>query len=1148
MLDVSSRLRQHRTRQRAAGLAALFTTGALVAAFVQAPFGQALTAGSNPIGTMDSAAVAVDGAIAISGWAADADAPKAALRIDLTDNGVAKSLVAASAPRADVAAVHPELGPNHGFTFRLVAGEGSHVVCVTAENVGAGANLSLGCKTLLVHNDPTGTMSAPSLNGNTATFTGQATDLNSTKPVIVSAYVDGKHATDVFAIGGTYTVGVPVSEGSHLVCLYLNNLGAGHNIQLGCPSVLVHNNPFGKLEAAGQRPTGVTVSGYAIDPNTTTPVTVWTSVDGVVAAKSVASLARPDLAAKYPASGSAHGYSVLLQLGTGSHRVCVTAINLGPGSNVQLGCLIVPVQNNPVGNVDSVTQVPAGVQVNGWVIDPNSTAPVTLNLSVDGKHVGAVSAAAARPSLLSHYPYAGANHGFTTVLNIAAGTHAVCVDAVNLGPGAGSRLRCSNVTVRNNPIGSVDSIRQVPGGVRLDGWAIDLNSASAVSVVLYVDGRYNTRINATTTRADLAAQYPAVGGGHGYSLIVATGPGRHTVCAYAINLGLGTNSLLRCFTATLRDLPLGNVEAARQQPGGVSISGWAMDAFTASASTVRMYVDGRYTLAVLASAARPDLLAGYPNMGAGHGFSVLVPVPAGKHTVCGYVINPRHGTNLALRCSTFTRAVNPIGASSGIARVGITNTVAVSGWALDADSTGTVSVQITSDGKVLQNIPANIANPSIATAWPAYGGNHGFAANVTLDPGEHTVCSTAINISQGANTVLGCTRILTSGEGAPAVPASVTAWAGSRSVTISWLAPRSDNAAITSYRVQIIQRGTVLTVGGSATGVVVPGLTNGGHYTFSVVAVNSYGPGSAALVGATPTNIPPQVTPAPVSTSHYLRNLTGNASADAALMRSMGATDASHDPSGHSYLVLLQVGGQDEIGKGAILSATSRFVGYAGVVNAMKAYLDGYATRQQPYAPLTLAIGTNNDVDVSTSAGISWARNVVNPVLAYAAAHHPGMVVAGANDLEPGFSASVAQSRAWLTGYLSATSAKFVFNGSADGCSTGTAGSGCNNGWRMSDLQWLSGGAAPTRTISLPQIYNYSMPLQWKYISLTGTNAGRPRINFGGPLTQATACSQAGSCGSISNVTAWTQLWSAISSSAATRQSQLPHGTDLRIN
>jgi hypothetical protein len=353
---------------------------------------------------------------------------------------------------------------------------------------------------------------------------------------------------------------------------------------------------------------------------------------------------------------------------------------------------------------------------------------------------------------------------------------------------------------------------------------------------------------------------------------------------------------------------------------------------------------------------------------------------------------------------------------------------------------------------------------------------------------------------------------------------------------------------VTEYQVTVSPGAQVVTFAATAVTGVVSGLTNGVQYTFAVRAINALGTSSVASAKATPTAIPPQLTPAPVSTSHYVRNLTGTVTTDTTIMRTMGASDAGYNPSGHSYLVLLQIGGQDEYRKGALLSATSRFVSYSGVVTAMKAYLDGYATTQKPSAPLTLAIGTNNDVDVSSAAGASWASNVVNPVAAYAASRYPGMVIAGANDIEPGFSATVAESRAWVSGYLAATTSKLVFNGSADGCSTSVPSTRCNNGWTMADLQWVSGGAAPTRTMSLPQIYNYAMPLQWKNISLTGTAAGKPKLYFGGPLTEYTACDQAGTCGSISNIDAWNRLWSAISSTTATKQSEMPHGTDLRIN
>jgi hypothetical protein len=196
---------------------------------------------------------------------------------------------------------------------------------------------------------------------------------------------------------------------------------------------------------------------------------------------------------------------------------------------------------------------------------------------------------------------------------------------------------------------------------------------------------------------------------------------------------------------------------------------------------------------------------------------------------------------------------------------------------------------------------------------------------------------------------------------------------------------------------------------------------------------------------------------------------------------------------------------------------------------------------------VTIAIGTNNDMDVSSSSGATWARTVVNPVVFYAA-KYAGIRIAGANDIEPGFRATYTATRAWLTGYLGATTARFVFNGSADGCAWTIINGGCNNGWNEAALYYLSAGASPTRMHGLPQIYNNTMAAQWKYISLTGVAQGHPRVNFGGPLTEYTACAQAGTCYSMSGTSAWTALWNQLQSSAALKVGSLPYSTDLRID
>jgi hypothetical protein len=74
------------------------------------------------------------------------------------------------------------------------------------------------------------------------------------------------------------------------------------------------------------------------------------------------------------------------------------------------------------------------------------------------------------------------------------------------------------------------------------------------------------------------------------------------------------------------------------------------------------------------------------------------------------------------------------------------------------------------------------------------------------------------------------------------------------------------------------------------------------------------------------------------------------------------------------------------------------------------------------------------------------------------------------------------------------------------------------------------------------------MAAQWKYISLTGVGQRQPRINFGGALTEWTACAQVGGCGSLTGANAWRQMWSQLQSHPSLRVLSLPYSTDLRID
>ena len=54
------------------------------------------------------------------------------------------------------------------------------------------------------------------------------------------------------------------------------------------------------------------MQGWAIDPDTTAPLTVHVYVDGVWAGQSTAGVARPDVGNAYPGFGSGHGFDVTL--------------------------------------------------------------------------------------------------------------------------------------------------------------------------------------------------------------------------------------------------------------------------------------------------------------------------------------------------------------------------------------------------------------------------------------------------------------------------------------------------------------------------------------------------------------------------------------------------------------------------------------------------------------------------------------------------------------------------------------------------------------------------------------------------------------------------------------------------------------------
>jgi hypothetical protein len=119
--------------------------------------GTAAPGGEDPRGHLDSAVSNLPGQVTISGWAFDPDAPTQPLAIRARlagkpgGGGFANYELGPIAvqPREDVALAHRAAGAAHGFGVTFpVAASGRRRVCVYAVNVDAGADRSLGCRTV----------------------------------------------------------------------------------------------------------------------------------------------------------------------------------------------------------------------------------------------------------------------------------------------------------------------------------------------------------------------------------------------------------------------------------------------------------------------------------------------------------------------------------------------------------------------------------------------------------------------------------------------------------------------------------------------------------------------------------------------------------------------------------------------------------------------------------------------------------------------------------------------------------------------------------------------------------------------------------------------------------------------------------------
>ena len=410
-----------------------------------------------PIGSFDAHIVA-PGVATVTGWALFQASSSPALA-HVYVNGRFAAGATADLARPDVAAAVPGAGTNVGFSVTVPLDRASNEVCAYAVAPAGNASSLLACRTIVVDTQPFGSLDFVSPTPGGVRVGGWAMDPNAAGPIDVHVYVNNRFGAAVRAANSRgdlatifpaygpahgFDVTLPVDAATNTVCAYAINAGPGDHQLLGCRTVVNTVQPFGSLDAVIGSPDGITVGGWAIDPDTAAPIDVHVYVDNVGRAAITANGARPDLAAVFPAYGTAHGFGTKIATTGGNHSVCAFAINVRGGDNQLLGCKSVFVPADPFGAVDAVRATSAGIRVAGWAIDPNTAEPIEVHVYVGTAGVPVV-AERERVDLAGPFPGQGTRHGFDLVVPGRAG-QTVCLYAINAGPGATRTLGCQVAT------------------------------------------------------------------------------------------------------------------------------------------------------------------------------------------------------------------------------------------------------------------------------------------------------------------------------------------------------------------------------------------------------------------------------------------------------------------------------------------------------------------------------------------------------------------------------------------------------------------------------------------------------------------------------------------------------------------------------
>ena len=300
--------------------------------------------------------------------------------------------------------------------------------------------------------------------------------------------------------------------------------------------------------------------------------------------------------------------------------------------------------------------------------------PVEVHIYVGGaadsgqaKNVFKLTANLPRGDVSQQYPGAGENHGYYGVLDIE-GPEVLYVYFYNIGSGENTLIGTPTVQGKNHsPLGHIDGIESTYEGVKISGWAFDIDIPNdPIEVHIYVGGAADSgqaknvfKLTADGSRADVHKKYLGVGENHGFEGLLDITE-TETLYVYLYNVGLGENILIGTPTVMGKSHnPVGSIDNISSTCEGVKISGWAIDGDALTESVdIHIYVGGaadsgqaKNVYQIKADIFRQDLEDKFVIAGGKHGYSAILDIP-GTEDIYIYLINKGSGANTLLGIST----------------------------------------------------------------------------------------------------------------------------------------------------------------------------------------------------------------------------------------------------------------------------------------------------------------------------------------------------------------------------------------------------------------------------------------------------------------------------------------------------------------